>query len=154
MGSPWDLITIFWLRDWKIDLGRFSDRVWRTILYDWLNIWNYHPKVPSNTKFQENQLGVLCRHSHWKLCYLKLKNFTDPYTFSDFKCHFIWPEYYNQWFDDKTDHLEWEVSDAGLTILNGKSLRLDYYILVGLLKYRFWISDTSISWPSLIMIYA
>ena len=55
---------------------------------------------------------------------------------------------------DKTDHLEWEVFDAGLTILNGKSLVLDYYILVGLLKYRFWISDTSIFWLSLIMIYA
>ena len=79
-----------------------------------------------------------------------LKNFTDPYTFSDFKSHFIWPEYYNQCFADKTDHLEWEVSDAGLTILNGTSLGLDYYILVGLIKYRFWISDTSISWPSLI----
>ena len=36
---------------------------------------------------------------------------------------------------DETDHLEWEVFDAGLTILNGKSLALDYYILVGLLKY-------------------
>ena len=41
-----------------------------------------------------------------------------------------------------------------LTILSGKSLGLYYYILVGLLKYRFWISDTSIFWPSLIMIYA
>ena len=56
-----------------------------------------------------------------------MKNFTDPYTFSDFKSHFIWPEYYNQCFADKTDHLEWEVSDAGLTILNGKFLGLDYY---------------------------
>ena len=32
---------------------------------------------------------------------------------------------------DKTDHLEWEGFDAGLTILNGKPLGFDYYILAG-----------------------
>ena len=78
-----------------------------------------------------------------------LKNFTDPYTFSDFKSHFIWPEYYNQCFADKTDHLEWEVFDAGLTILNGKPLALDYYILAEPLKYRLWISDTNAFWQRL-----
>ena len=66
-----------------------------------------------------------------------LKNFTDPYTFSDFKSHFIWPEYYNQCFADKTDHLEWEVFDAGLTILNGKPLA--FWLL-----YSSWASEISI----------
>ena len=33
--------------------------------------------------------------------------------------------------------LSGKFSAAGLTILNGKSLGLDYNILVGLLKYRF-----------------
>ena len=83
-----------------------------------------------------------------------LKSCSEYYTISDTGSNSIWPEYYDQCLANKTDHLEWEVFDAGLTILNGKSLGLDYYILVGLLKYRFWISDTSISWPSLIMIYA
>ena len=49
----------------------------------------------------------------------------------------MWPKYCGQCLADKTDHLEWKVFDAVLTILNGKSLGLDYYILVGLLKYRF-----------------
>ena len=69
----------------------------------------------------------------------------DPYAISDSKSHFIWPECCNQCLASKSDHLEWEVFDAGLTILNRKSLAVDYYILVGLLKYRFLISDTNIS---------
>ena len=83
-----------------------------------------------------------------------LKSCSEYYTISDSRSNCIWPEYCGQCLADKTDHLEWEVFDEGLTILNGKSLGLDYYILVGLLKYRFWISDTSIFWLSLIMIYA
>ena len=78
-----------------------------------------------------------------------LKKFTDLYTFSHFKSHFIWPEYHNQCFADKTDHLEREVFDAGLTILNGKPLALDYYILAEPLKYRLWISDTNAFLPGL-----
>ena len=61
----------------------------------------------------------------------------DPYAISDSKSQFIWLVCCNQCLANKTDHLEWEVFDAGLTILNGKSLGLDYNILVGLLKYRF-----------------
>ena len=30
-----------------------------------------------------------------------------------------------------TDHLEWEAFDVGLTILKGKPLAFDYYILAG-----------------------
>ena len=61
----------------------------------------------------------------------------DPHAISDPKCHFIWLVCCNQCLTNKTDHLEREVFDAGLTILNGKSLGLDYNILVELLKYRF-----------------
>ena len=62
----------------------------------------------------------------------------DPYAISDSqKSQFIRLACCNQCLANKTDHLEWEVFDAGLTILNGKSLGLDYNILVGLLKYRF-----------------
>ena len=61
----------------------------------------------------------------------------DPYAISDSKSQFIWLACCNQCLANKTDHLEWEVFDAGLTIFNGKSLGLDYNILVGLLKYRF-----------------
>ena len=62
----------------------------------------------------------------------------DPYAISDpNKSQIIWLVCCNQCLANKTDHLEWEVFDAGLTILNGKSLGLDYNILVGLLKYRF-----------------
>ena len=82
-----------------------------------------------------------------------LKSCSEYYTISDSRSNYIWPEYCDQCLANKTDHLEWEVFDAGLTILNGKSLGLDYNILVGLLKYRFWISDTNIFWPNLIMIY-
>ena len=74
-----------------------------------------------------------------------LKSFTDPYAFSDFKSHFIWPEYCNQCLADKTDHLEWEVFNAGLTILNRNLMALDYYILVGLLKYWYWIFGFQVS---------
>ena len=55
----------------------------------------------------------------------------DPYAISDSKSQFIWLACCNQCLANKTDHLEWEVFDAGLTILNGKSLGLDYNILVG-----------------------
>ena len=61
----------------------------------------------------------------------------DPYAFSDFKSHFVWPEYCNQCLADKIDHLEWEVFDAGLTILNGKHKAFDYYILAEPVKCRF-----------------
>ena len=61
----------------------------------------------------------------------------DPYAISDPKPQFIWLVCCNQCLANKIDHLEWEVFDAGLTILNGKSLGLDYNILVGLLKYQF-----------------
>ena len=70
-----------------------------------------------------------------------LKSCNDLYAFSDFKSHFVWPEYCNQCLADKTDHLKWEVFDAGLTILNGKPLAFDYYILAEPVKYRFWIPD-------------
>ena len=60
----------------------------------------------------------------------------DPYAISHPKSQFIWLACCNRCLANKTDHLEWEVFDAGLTILNGKSLGLDYNILVGLLKYR------------------
>ena len=67
-----------------------------------------------------------------------MKSSTDaPYAISDTKSQFIWLVYCNQCLANKTDHLEWEDFDAGLTILNGKSLGLDYNILVRLLKYRF-----------------
>ena len=61
----------------------------------------------------------------------------DPYAISDSKSQFIWLVCCNQCLANKTDRLEWGVFDAGLTILNGKSLGLDYNILVGLLNYRF-----------------
>ena len=66
-----------------------------------------------------------------------VKSCSEYYTISDSRSNSILPEYYDQCLANKTDHLEWEVFDAGLTILNGKSLGLDYYILAGLLKYRF-----------------
>ena len=53
--------------------------------------------------------------------------------FLDFKSNFLWPEYCNQGLADKTDHLEWELFNVGLTILNGKLVALDYYIPIGLL---------------------
>ena len=59
--------------------------------------------------------------------------YTTPYAFSDFKSHLLWPEYCNQCLTDKTDHLEWEVFNVELTILNGKLVALDYYIPIGLL---------------------
>ena len=63
-----------------------------------------------------------------------LRSCNDPYAFTDFKSHFVLPEYCNQCLADKTDHLKWEGFDAGLTILNGKPLGFDYYILAGWLK--------------------
>ena len=78
-----------------------------------------------------------------------LRRCNDPYAFSDFKSHFVLPEYCNQCLADETDHLEWEVYDVGLTILNGKPLALDYYILAEPLKYRLWISDTNAFLPRL-----
>ena len=45
----------------------------------------------------------------------------DPYAISDLKSQFIWLVCCNQYLANKTDYLEWEVFDAGLTILNGKS---------------------------------
>ena len=61
----------------------------------------------------------------------------DPYAISDPKSQFICLVCCNQCLANKTDHLEWEVFDEGLTTLNGKSLGFDYNILVRLLKYRF-----------------
>ena len=60
-----------------------------------------------------------------------LRSYNDLYAFSDFKSHFVLSEYCKQCLADKTDHLEWEGFDAGLTILNGKPLGFDYYILAG-----------------------
>ena len=60
-----------------------------------------------------------------------------PVQFHNPKSQFIGLACCTQCLANKTDHLEWEVFDARLTILNGKSLELDYNILVGLLKYRF-----------------
>ena len=103
-------------------------------MFCWLDRPNtFWPKLTHNVDI------AIENYSIWNW----LKNFTDPYTFLDFKSHFIWPEYYNQCIADKTDHLEWEVFDAGLTILklNGKPLAFDYYILAEPLKYRFWIPD-------------
>ena len=68
---------------------------------------------------------------------MKKSSTDDPYAISDPKSQFIWLACCNQCLANKTNHLEWEVFDAGMTILNGKSLELDYNILVGLLKYRF-----------------
>ena len=89
----------------------------------------------------------------YSICNWMKSRIDDPYAISDSMSQFIWLACCNQCLANKTDHLEWEVFDAGLTILNGKSLGLDYNILVGLLKYQFWISDTNIFWPNLIMIY-
>ena len=101
-------------------------------MFRWLDRSNtFWPKLTHN-------VGIdIENYSIWNW----LKNFTDPYTFSDFKSHFIWPEYSYQCLADKTDHLEWEVFDAGLTIMNGKPLAFDYYILTEPVKYRFWIPD-------------
>ena len=58
-----------------------------------------------------------------------MKSSTDDlYAISDSKSQFTRLACCNQCLANKTDRLEWEVFDAGLTILNG---------LVGLLKYRF-----------------
>ena len=114
MESHWRLITIFWLAHWIVDFE------YQTISHT--NIFSrrlmfYIPTATGN-------------YSLWN----RLKSFTYPDAFSDFKSHFLWPEYCNKCLaDNKTDHLEREVFNVGLTILNGKLVALDYYIPIGLL---------------------
>ena len=139
----------FLMRDWPSwmgSLGTWSQYSGWATKISILNIRHKHfltkPNYDISTAIENDNIW------NW------LKSCSEYYTISDSWSNSVWPEYCDQCLANKTDHLEWEVFDAGLTILNGKSLGLDYYILVGLLKYRFWTSDTSIFWPSLIMIYA
>ena len=129
MGSHWRLTIIFWLAHWNIDFEC------QTISHT--NIFSRRLMFYIST--------ATGNYSIWN----RLKSFTYPYAFSDFKSHFLWPEYCNQCLADKTDHLEWEVFNVELTNLNGKLVALDHYIPIGLLYYWFWISDTNIIWQRL-----
>ena len=105
----------------------------------WLSHWNidFEYQTISHTNIFSRILMFYIstatgNYSIWN----RLKSFTYPYVFSDFKSHFLQPEYCNQCL-------------AELTILNGKLVVLDYYIPIGLLYYWFWISDTNIIWRRL-----
>ena len=88
MGRHWRLIIIFWLAHWNIDFEC------QTISH--ANIFSRRLMFYIST--------ATGNYSIWN----RLKSFTYPYAFSDFKSHFLSPEYCNQCLADKTDHLEWK----------------------------------------------